>query len=437
MAKWFGKAPNSKAVRSSKIQSVQSTDEALIDVSNQQLTTQLKMIDLTSEDLRIIHAIQPMIVEHIDEIIEAFYTTIVDVSVLKNIIIEHSTVERLRGTLKQHIIEIFSGRINSEYIQKRLRIAEVHQRIGLEPKWYIGSFQNLQNTFLKIIHHYAQDNQQSLTYGKAITKLLNFEQQLVIEAYEKQNIEQMERYNKQIREEVKHKIGLVSQELAALTEQTSASTEQLIASSSHVNESFLHSANMAQASRQLALIGSEKISDLKRRIESIYQRSLQMESSVAQLILSSEQISSIVRIVQQISGQTKLLSLNAGIEAARAGKHGAGFAVVAGEVKKLSEDSSKAVKQISELVQLSNAHTQEVVQSIEEVKHLVELGQHESEQTRERFDHILLSLESSMNEMNKVELELEELVRVIEEVGSSTTKVASSAEDLNAATQNF
>ncbi|BBH22638.1 heme-based aerotactic transducer HemAT [Paenibacillus baekrokdamisoli] len=436
MPKWFGKLIDQRPVPSSKIQQVHQT-EALIEVDNHQLTTQMKMIDLSAEDLRVIHSIQPMIIEHIDEIIEAFYATIVEVTVLKGIITEHSTIERLRGTLKQHIIEIFSGRINSEYIEKRLRIAEVHQRIGLEPKWYIGSFQNLQNTFLNIVHRYTKDPQQSLIYGKAITKLLNFEQQLVIEAYDKENTKQKESYNKQVREEVKHKIGLVSQEIAALTEQTSASTEELIASSSQVNASFLYSANMAQSSRELAITGSEKINELERRITSIHERSLQMEISVVQLIHSSEQIKTIVRIVQEIAGQTKLLSLNAGIEAARAGKHGAGFAVVAGEVKKLSEDTGKAVKQISEFIEQSIVHTQAVVQSIEEVKIQVGLGQQESEQTRETFNRILFSLDSSLGEVNKVELELEALVQVIVEVGSATMKVAISAENLHTTTQNF
>ncbi|OAO89122.1 hypothetical protein AXX17_ATUG04230 [Arabidopsis thaliana] len=390
--------------------------EASIEVDSDPLTTQLKMIDLSLEDMRVVHTIQPLIMEHIDEIIDAFYATIVEVTVLRQIIIEHSTIERLRGTLKEHIIELFSGRIDSEYVQKRLRIAEVHQHIGLEPKWYIGSFQNLQNTFVTIIHRHAHDSQKSLNDVKAVTKLLNFEQQLVIEAYDKKNSEQIERYNKQIREEVKYKIGLVSLELAALTEQTSASTEHLLASSNQVNQSFLHSANMAQSSRLLSMAGSEKIDELERRIASIHERSLHMENSVAQLTHSSEQIKSIVHLVEDISGQSKLLSLNAAIEAARAGQHGVGFAVVAQEMKKLSDGTREAVRQISEFIQQSSLHTQEVIQSIEEVKHDVELGQQESAQTREMFNQILRSLESSSSEINKVESELEALVQGIEEV---------------------
>lgn len=288
MTKWFGKSISPR-IPSSKMNEVQLA-EVCIEVNSDQLIEQLKLIDMSPEDLRLIQKLQPIIVENIDEIIAAFYTTILEVTALKGIITKHSTIERLEGTLKAHIIEIFSGQINSAYIQKRLQIAEVHQRIGLEPKWYIGSFQNLQNTFLSIIYRYMQDGQQSLIYSRAITKLLNFEQQLVIDAYEKKNIDLKEQYNQQVREQVKNNIGLVSEELAALTEQTSASTEQWVASSNQVNESFSYTANMAQSSRLLALNGSERVLELERTITSIYDRSLHMGIFVKRLIQSSEQI---------------------------------------------------------------------------------------------------------------------------------------------------
>lgn len=436
MTRWFGKSNPHPPIPSNGMIKVQAKD-ASIEVDSHQLKEQLKMINLSIEDLQIIHSIQPLIMRNIDEIIDTFYAKIIEVTHLKQMITEHSTLDRLKNTLKGHIIELFSGRIDSEYIQKRLQIADVHQRIGLEPKWYIGSFQNLQDIFLSILYRNSTDTQQGLFYGRVITKLLNFEQQLVIEAYDKKNEEQKERYNKQVREEVKHSIGNVSQELAALTEQTSASTEQLIVSSSHVNKSFLHSMDLAQSSRILAVTGTEKMEELERRIAAIHDRSLHMGDSVEKLIQSSEQITTIVQNVLQISGQTKLISLNAGIEAARSGQHGAGFAVVAGEMKKLSEDIGKAVKQINEFMNYSSTHTQEVVQSIEEVKLQVVLGRKEAEQTRATFNQILLSLESSLGEISTVETELGALIKVIEEVGSATIKVASSAEDLNTVTQNF
>ncbi|MFX3634001.1 MAG: protoglobin domain-containing protein [Candidatus Pristimantibacillus sp.] len=134
MTKWFSKSTTHHPNPSGSMVEVQAK-EVVIEVDSDQLTAQLKMIDLSLEDLRLIQSIQPIIMANIDEIIDAFYAKIIEVTALKCIITKHSSLDRLKDTLKEHIIEIFSGRINREYIQKRLQIAEVHQRIGLEPKW--------------------------------------------------------------------------------------------------------------------------------------------------------------------------------------------------------------------------------------------------------------------------------------------------------------
>ncbi|XID92008.1 protoglobin domain-containing protein [Paenibacillaceae bacterium WGS1546] len=399
--------------------------------SDQRLDEQLQLIGLSEEDERAIQAVRPLILEQIEQIIESFYAKIGELPHLQRIVSEHSTIDRLKSTLRRHVVEMFESRIDADYIRKRLRIAEVHQRIGLEPKWYIGSFQNLQNAFLEILHRRVADRQDLLTYGKSVAKLLNLEQQLVIEAYHNKNIEEREKVHRQVREEVKHRIGAVSQELAALAEQTSAAAEQLVFSSGQVNDRFLQSAEMSADSRAMAIAGTGAIDELDRRMEAIRERSASMETSLSRLDRSSGQIKTIVRIVQSIAGQTKILSLNASIEAVRAGKHGAGFAVVAAEVKRLSDDTAQAVKQISELIAQSHAHTGEVVESISEIERLVELGQLQSEQTRTAFERILLALDASIAEIDLVEKELEALVKVIGEVGLATSKVAGSAEELN------
>ncbi|WP_442600466.1 protoglobin domain-containing protein [Paenibacillus sp. KN14-4R] len=414
------------------------TQEVFIEsFENTNIHIQMKMIDFTVEDLKILKAIQPLVVEHVDEVVNSFYTTILEIPELKHTITSNSTVERLRGTLRLHLIELFEGKIDTEFIEKRQRIANVHQRIGLEPKWYMGAFQNLQNTFLSIIIRYISDQQESMVISKSLTKLLNFEQQLVLEAYEKKNLQEKESHYDQIKELLKSKIGIISQELAALAEQTSTSTLELIETSNYVNQSFLQSANKSKESQNFALSGQGKINELEMRIYAIHNSSKLMEKTIIQLKDSSQQIRKVIKIVEEIAGQTKLLSLNAAIEAARAGAHGAGFGVVANEVKKLSEDSNSALYQINQLIEQSNLFTQQVVQSIEEVQSLVSLGQQEAGHSKEVFSQITESLEKGIDEINKVELEIDSLVRIINEVSAATVKVASSAEELNNTTQDL
>lgn len=106
-----------------------------IKILDKTIVHQMGMISLSEHELQVIQAVQPIIKENIDNLVETFYKTILEVPTLKEIIKEHSTVDRLRATLKTHLVEMFDGSINENYLEKRKRVARVHYHIGIEPKW--------------------------------------------------------------------------------------------------------------------------------------------------------------------------------------------------------------------------------------------------------------------------------------------------------------
>lgn len=401
------------------------------------IAEQLRMIDLHEEDVRLLKAIQPLISEHIEEITFSFYDKVLGVPVLERIIREHSTVERLRQTLRNHLIEMFSGRIDQAFIDKRMRIAQIHEKIGLEPKWYMGAFQNLQNAFLDVIYRYVDNYEDVCRLSKVIAKLLNFEQQLVLDAYEKESLLQKTRLYEAVKAELKGAITKISEELAALTEQATASVEELMASSEEVKTSFRHSVEKERETITLAQEGIVKVKGLSARIDLINRSSDIMKESVKRLDESSEQIRKIVVIVQEIADQTKLLSLNAAVEAARAGEHGRGFGVVAKEIQKLSDGTMASIKRIADVIAQSSEYTSDVISIIEEVDRQVKAGQTDSDAANAVFDDIREFMSSSMDHMRLVEAELNSLVGVIGEIGSGTIKVAESAEHLHEVTKNI
>jgi|SRR5690606_27171247 len=79
-----------------------------------QARAQLHMIGLTEEDLKLLKAYQPRVIENIDLIVEAFYSKIIEIPSLKSLIENNSTLDRLRITLRQHLIELFEGRLRRE-----------------------------------------------------------------------------------------------------------------------------------------------------------------------------------------------------------------------------------------------------------------------------------------------------------------------------------
>lgn len=402
-----------------------------------ELNEQMRMIDLTEEDLMLLRRLKPIVEQHIDYITEQFYNTVLGVNKLEAIIQEHSSIERLKKTLRQHIIEIFDGKVDEQYIAKRLTIANIHKRVGLEPKWYLSAFQNLQNVFITVIYEETGKDAERLKIVQTVTKLLSLEQQLVLEAYEKANIEDKEMQYKLVKDELKQKIAEFSGELIDLSMDTNAAVEQLVASSNEVNNTFRRTAASALDSQEMAKDGHEHLDSLSGQINLIYESTNEMERSVNELNSSSQQIQKIVAAVEGIASQTKILALNATIEAARAGEHGRGFSVVASEVSRLAEDTRSTVVRIGDLTRKSGALTAQVVDEIRKVQELTESGKHQSANTSRLFKDIVESMQTSTQEIVTVEEEIKVLIQTIEGIGSTTAQTAVSAEYFKSATQNL
>ncbi|GIO44821.1 heme-based aerotactic transducer HemAT [Paenibacillus apis] len=389
------------------------------------------MIHFGEKDVLILRLMQPLVERRIDGIVDVFYQSILEVSKLEEMIRSHSTIERLKLTLKRHLLEMFSSDIDDEFVEKRLQIAKVHKRIGLEPKWYLSAFQNLQNAFLQMLHNEVKDEAQLLDMIKTISKLFSVEQQLVLEAYERENIKEKEQQYELVKSELKNKISTFSEELEDLSLSTNAAVEELVSSGNEVNQAIRKSSEASQLTQEQAEQGGQILSRLQEHIQEIHFRMEAMEAAVKELNLSSGKIRNVVLAVEEIASQIKLLSLNASIEAARAGEQGRGFAVVAKEVNKLSEEAKLTVVQIAALIRQSVDMTGQVVDEIEEVRHLADQGMSHSGESGEMFRHILASTQNSVHEVSMLEAQIQDLIYTIEGIGISTATVAESAERLN------
>ena len=128
----------------------------------------------------------------------------------------------------------------------------------------------------------------------------------------------------------------------------STSVQQLIESITQIAANSGVAAELAQETNVAARSGYDSL-----------QKSI---AAIDNIQASSVQMAEIVRVIGDISGQTNLLAFNAAIEAARAGQHGVGFSVVAGEVRKLAERSSQAAREISKLIDESTQHVNQGAQ---------------------------------------------------------------------------
>ena len=169
---------------------------------------------------------------------------------------------------------------------------------------------------------------------------------------------------------------------------TLGAVEQLASQMRQVAETAGASSESAkqvlQATEQGRVAVQETVQDMQN-IRSAVQR---MSKQVKALGDRSLEISHIVSTIRDIANQTNLLALNAAIEAAGAGEAGARFAVVADQVRKLAESSTQATREITDLVKVIQAETQDAVVAMEQETHAVEAGSASALRTGEVFNEI-------------------------------------------------
>ena len=263
-----------------------------------------------------------------------------------------------------------------------------------------------------------------------------------------------------------------AQSQASTLEQTSASVEELSAS---VEQVAAHAQTqvtaVAEGTAAMAQVQSsiDEVSGNLTRISDLADQSVTnaregagaVENVVKGITLiarSSEHIGGIVAVISDIADQTNLLALNAAIEAARAGEHGRGFAVVADEVSKLAERSASSAKEIEALIRESAKNVTEGVKTAEGSQAAMERIRVASQQVRDMIASLAAAMKQqvvaiqqlggalvSVNEMSaSISAATEEqttnarqVSRAVENVNELTQAAASAAEQMSAATEQL
>nr|WP_059351182.1 HAMP domain-containing methyl-accepting chemotaxis protein [Bacillus coahuilensis] len=175
-------------------------------------------------------------------------------------------------------------------------------------------------------------------------------------------------------------------------------------------------------------IGKSSIQEAVTQMELIKTNVEETSKSIQTLDQRSKEIEDIVVAITDISAQTNLLALNAAIEAARAGEHGKGFAVVADEVRKLAEESTRSANQITELIQSIQSDTGMTVVKMTSVSKNVQEGVEVILRTGQAFKEIVDSAQT-------VASQIQEASAVSEQLAASTEEVSASFEEVNGITQ--
>lgn len=389
---------------------------------------QLAMVDLTDEDLWVLSKLKPLVSEHLEPIVSRFYKNLEHENSLMDIIHDNSSVDRLKKTLSIHISEMFSGIIDEAFLEKRIRIAHVHLKIGLLPKWYLGAFQDLLLSMLKIFET-ALATEEYMRAVRAVTKILNIEQQIVLEAYEEEHA-RIRALEEERKAALHRQIKDTSGSLATLFAETTGAVQELVDKSADIAETSKSGTKTATSVEEKSIGGKKELENQAQQLNQMGNSMTEIEQEIKKLEEIASQIEKIFGIVTGIAEQTNLLSLNASIESARAGEHGKGFAVVANEVRKLSDDTKKTVSTVSELVNNTNAQISIVTKHITAVNQLVIESKDKMAQINHLFDDIVGSMKLSKHQSGKIEEDLQSFLNGLQEVNGAVSQVAASVDSL-------
>ncbi len=218
-------------------------------------------------------------------------------------------------------------------------------------------------------------------------------------------------------------IATGSEEVAAQASTVATAGEEMSATSGDIAQNCLMAAEGAQRASQTASNGAEIVEKTVRVMGQIAERVQESAKTVDSLGARSDQIGAIIGTIEDIADQTNLLALNAAIEAARAGEQGRGFAVVADEVRALAERTTRATREIGEMIKAIQKETKEAVVAMEQGVHQVEAGTEEAAKSGQALQEILQQVNDVAMQVNQIATAAEEQTATTGEISSNMMQI--------------
>jgi methyl-accepting chemotaxis protein/methyl-accepting chemotaxis protein-1 (serine sensor receptor) len=209
-----------------------------------------------------------------------------------------------------------------------------------------------------------------------------------------------------------------SSEQAASLEETSASSEQIT--------------SMTRKNAENSATAATLMTDVDQRVTEGNQTLEQMVQSMQQITGSSDKISKIIKVIDEIAFQTNILALNAAVEAARAGEAGMGFAVVADEVRNLAQRSAQAAKDTSALIEESIAKSNEGSGRLQRVADVIRAITDSTVKVKTLVDEVNLGSQEQARGIEQISKAIAQMDQVTQGTAASAEEGASASEELSA-----
>ncbi len=213
--------------------------------------------------------------------------------------------------------------------------------------------------------------------------------------------------------------------------QIATAAEEMTQTVSGIAINATEMARAAEHTAKLAIKGKDVVNKTTKEVQSIADTVLETSKVVANLGEKSQQIGEIANVIRDIADQTNLLALNAAIEAARAGEHGRGFAVVADEVRKLAERTQSATAEIEQMIRGIQKEVSVAVEKMDAGVHKVDEGVELSQEAISSLDQIVSEIGNLQNKIMQVASSVEQMSKVSDQVAVDINTLATSLQTSN------
>ena len=173
---------------------------ARLNLDDQELRSRRAFFEVTDDDLTLLASMRPFAEKHMDDFVEELYVLILGHPETKKIFPNDAVVRRVQAVQKQYFLGLFSGRCDLAYVADRLRIGIAHERVGVPPKWYIGTYGRYLRQLLARLVRDVPDATKVHAVLASATKLIAFDMALAMDTYMAAHLDTIARNQTAIRE---------------------------------------------------------------------------------------------------------------------------------------------------------------------------------------------------------------------------------------------